>query len=195
MLFIRMCLVCVCVCVFVAATYYDVDAPFHKALEHLDDILLGSGFLEVRSTCAVRFLTEKLRSHVLWLLMESRKYADVNFEKTFFLFVCFWQLPWFPLFWSPGCGWSSWFPSTACSEAWWRLAENAPRGSAPCCPPPPFCCTGPPWVWASREPVPAPPPGTFCNNRLRTKKQAEWPRKHNRRPTYADYSGIATGSW
>lgn len=52
---------CVCVCVCVAATYYDADVPFHKVLEHLDDILLASSFLEVGSTRAVAFLKEKLR--------------------------------------------------------------------------------------------------------------------------------------
>lgn len=75
---VRMDVLGVGVCVCVAATYYDVDAPFHKALEHLDDILLGSGFLEVRSTCAVAFLEEEWRGHMTWLVSDSRKYAEVK---------------------------------------------------------------------------------------------------------------------
>ena len=80
---------CACACVFVAATYDDVDVPFHEALEHRDDILLGSCFLEIRSTCAITFLKEKLGGHMLRLLLDSTKYADVKFKKAFFCFVLF----------------------------------------------------------------------------------------------------------
>lgn len=44
-----------------AATYYDVDIPSDKILEHLDDILLRPGFLEVCATGAVRFLERRER--------------------------------------------------------------------------------------------------------------------------------------
>lgn len=47
-----------CACVCVRATYYDADVFSNKVLEHLDDILLRSGFLEVCSTRAVTFLKE-----------------------------------------------------------------------------------------------------------------------------------------
>lgn len=82
-------------------------------------------------------------------------------------------LPWSPLSWSPACWWSSWSPSTACSEAWSRLVGNAPRESAPRCPPPSFSCTGPPWASAAHEPEPAPPPGTSWSSEGRKMIQVQ----------------------
>ena len=74
-------------------------------------------------------------------------------------------LPWSLLSWSPGCWWSSWSPSTACSGAWWRLVGNAPQESARRCPPPPSSCTGPPSAWDAPVPGQAPPPSTSWSSK------------------------------
>ena len=59
--YIACCGVCAEITVLISATYYDANVPFDKVLEHLDDILLRSGFLEVGSTRTVTFLEEKKR--------------------------------------------------------------------------------------------------------------------------------------